>query len=231
MSVKGESSSRYKKRCGERPTPGNKFGLAAVIFLFYFGTHKNSYMKKMIVGALVGAIILFAWQFLSWGVLNLHHAQQQYTPKQDSILAYLGSQFSEDGAYMLPTLPPGTSRTEMEKQMKTMEGKPWAQVVYHKSMPGMSDMFRNMAESLVANLFVVCLLCWLLMKIPALSFATVFLGAMGTGIIVFLNSPFLLHVWYGSFDVWAHLTDAVVSWGVTGLWLGWWLRRGQKATA
>ncbi len=42
-------------------------------------------MKKTIIGAIVGGIIIFAWQFLSWGPLNLHEAQQQYTPKQDTI--------------------------------------------------------------------------------------------------------------------------------------------------
>ncbi len=34
-------------------------------------------MKKMIVGALVGGLILFVWQFLTWGALNLHEAQQK----------------------------------------------------------------------------------------------------------------------------------------------------------
>src|SRR5664279_1099109 len=98
-------------------------------------------MKKTIIGAIVGGIIIFAWQFLSWGALNLHEAQQKYTPKQDSILAYLRSQFNEDGAYMMPTFAPGMSRDEMEKQMKICEGKPWAQIVYHSSMPGMGKMF------------------------------------------------------------------------------------------
>ncbi len=185
-------------------------------------------MKKTIIGAIVGGIIFFVWQFLSWGALNLHEAQQQYTPKQDSVLAYLGTQFSTDGAYMMPTIAPGTSGDEMEKQMKAMEGKPWAQVVYHKSMPGMSKMFMNMGRSLVVDIIVVWLLCWLLVKIPAPSFGTIFLGTIGTGIIVFLNAPYTLHIWYGSFDLTAHLVDALVSWGVTGLWLGWWLRRKAK---
>ena len=185
-------------------------------------------MKKTIIGAIVGGIIIFAWQFLSWGALNLHEAQQKYTPKQDSILAYLGTQFNDDGAYMMPTFAPGTSGDEMEKEMKAMAGKPWAQVVYHKSMPGMDKMFMNMARSLLVDVFVVWLLCWLLVKIPSASFGTIFLGSIGTGIIVFLNAPYTLHIWYGSFDLMAHFVDALVSWGVTGLWLGWWLSRGKK---
>ncbi len=182
-------------------------------------------MKKMIIAALVGGIILFVWQFLTWGLLNLHEAQQKYTPKQDSILAYLGTQFIEDGAYMMPTFAPGTSRDEMENQMKVTEGKPWAQVVYHKSLPGMSKMYTNMGRSLVVDFVIVLLLCWLLTKIPSPSFGTVFLGTIGTGIIIFLNAPYTMHIWYGSFDLMAHFTDALLAWGVTGLWLGWWLRR------
>lgn len=185
-------------------------------------------MKKTIIGAIVGGIIIFAWQFLSWGLLNLHTAQQQYTPKQDSILAYLGTQFSEDGAYMLPAVAPGTSREEMEKQMKPMEGKPWAQVVYHTSMPGINKMYMNMGRSLLVNMFIVWLLCWLLVKIPLRSFGTVFLGTLGMGIIVFLNAPYTMHIWYGSFDLMAHFADALIAWGVTGLWLGWWLTHAKK---
>ncbi len=185
-------------------------------------------MKRTIIGALVGGIIIFAWQFLSWGPLNLHQAQQQYTPKQDTILAYLGTQFSEDGAYFLPTSPPGTSSEEMEKQMKATEGKPYAQVIYRRSMPGMDTMFMNMARGLVVNIFMVWLLCWLLVKIPVRSFTTVFLGSIGTGLIVFLNAPYTMHIWYGSFDLMAHFIDVLGEWGITGLWLGWWLTREKK---
>lgn len=185
-------------------------------------------MKKTIIGAIVGGIILFIWQFLTWGALNLHEAQQKYTPKQDSILAYLNTQFSEDGAYMMPTFAPGTSSDEMKKQMKASEGKPWAQVVYHKSMPGMSKMFMNMGRGLVVNIVIMWLLCWLLVKIPAPSFGTVFIGTLGTGLIVFLHAPYTMHIWYGSFDLMAHFVDALLSWGVAGIWLGWWLTRQQK---
>ncbi len=183
-------------------------------------------MKKTIIGAIVGGIIIFIWQFLTWGMLNLHEAQQKYTPKQDSVLAYLNSQFSEDGAYFMPTSPPGTSRGEMEKQMKASEGKPWVQVFYHKSMDGMNKMYMNMARGLLVDIVIVWLLCWLLMKIPTPSFGTVFMGTLGTGLIVFLHGPYTMHIWYGSFDLMIHLLDALVAWGVTGLWLGWWLRRG-----
>ncbi len=61
-------------------------------------------MKKTIVGALVGGIIIFFVQFLSWTVLNLHYKSQEYTPKQDSILAFLATQHLKSGAYFMPSL-------------------------------------------------------------------------------------------------------------------------------
>jgi hypothetical protein len=182
-------------------------------------------MKKNIIGAIVAGIILFICQFLSWTVLNLHKAQQTYTPKQDSILTYLGTQLSEDGAYFMPGFKPGTPRDEMEKQMPSMEGKPWAQVVYHKSLEGMNKMFRNMGRGLLVNIVIFWLFCWLLAKIPTASFGTIFMGSLGTGIIVFLNAPYTQHIWFGSFDLMAHFTDALCGWGLAGIWLGWWLPR------
>ena len=185
-------------------------------------------MKKNIIGAVVGGILVFIIQFLSWGPLNLHGAAQRYTPKGDSILSYLGTQLSEDGSYFMPGYKPGTSRDEMEKQMKEMTGKPWAQVVYHKSMMGMDKMYMNMGRSLLVDIVIIWLLCWLLGKIPTPSFGTVFMGSIGTGIIVFLNAPYTMHIWYGSFDLMAHFTDALLEWGIAGLWLGWWLTRNKK---
>ena len=73
-------------------------------------------MKKTLIGSLVGAVILFLWQFVSWTAAELHRPAQAYTPKQDSILQYLSTQFTEDGTYFLPTYPDGAS---MEEQQKT----------------------------------------------------------------------------------------------------------------
>jgi predicted cobalt transporter CbtA len=48
-------------------------------------------MKKLIIGGLVGGILLFLWQTLSWTVLNLHAKEYQQAPAQDSVLNFLNS--------------------------------------------------------------------------------------------------------------------------------------------
>jgi hypothetical protein len=180
-------------------------------------------MKKLIVGALVGGLIIFICQTLSWAILNLHHASQEYTPKQDSIMAYLNTQFSEDGSYLMPNYPKNTSREEMEKTMDSRKGKPWAQIQYHKSLD--TNMGANILKGLIVDIIMVAFMCWILMKISPSSFGTVFLACLFTGIIVFLNSPYTIHIWYIKADIWVHLHDALVDWALCGIWLGWWLNR------
>ena len=180
-------------------------------------------MKKLIIGALVGGLIIFICQTLSWAMLNLHHASQEYTPKQDSIMAYLNTQFSEDGSYLLPNSPSHTSQEEMMKRMEPYKGKPWMQIEYHKSLD--TNMVANILKGFVVDIIMVALMCWILMKLSPSTFSTIFLACILTGIIVFLNSPYTVHIWYPKADIWVHLHDALVSWALCGIWLGWWLNR------
>jgi len=178
-------------------------------------------MKKLVVGALVGGLLIFIWQTLSWTVLNLHEANQQYTPKQDTILQFLGNQFSGDGSYLLPKSPKGTSTEEMQKQMESNKGKPWVEIQYHQAYN--ANMGANIARGLVVDIILVAFLCWILLKINPASFSTIFTACIFTGIIVFTNSPYTVHIWYPKADIMAHLADAILSWGLCGLWLGWWI--------
>jgi len=50
-------------------------------------------------------------------------------------------------------------------------------------------------------------LCWILMKMP-LKFGTIFTACLFTGVIVFINSPYTLHIWYPKADIMIHLADA-----------------------
>jgi len=176
-------------------------------------------MKKVIIGAIVGGIIIFAWQTVSWMVLYLHIKAHQYTDKQDEILNTLGSQLPGEGQYFLPTLPQNSSMEQREALMKSSEGKPWAQVSYHKSME--INMTTNIIRGLLANIVLVGLFCWILSKISAPTFGTVFIASLFTGLIVFINGIYTSHIWYETFDLMAHLTDYLVGWGLCGLFLGW----------
>lgn len=181
-------------------------------------------MKKSLIGAIVGGIIIFIWQFLSFGMINFHKSAQDYTEKQDAIMSFLNSQGLKDGGYVLPNYPENFSRTEIENAMKSAEGKPWAIVQYHSKME--NDMMMNMIRGFLVNVVIVFLFIWLLQKMNMASAGTIITAALAVGLITFFNQPYTGHIWYKSFDIWAYFMDAIVSWGLTGLWLSWWMRRG-----
>ena len=180
-------------------------------------------MKKIFVGSFVGGIIIFIAQFLSWVMLDLHRPAQQYTPKQSEILSYLSTQLDSSGGYLLPTTPQGASSDEQSKVMEDAMGKPWAQIYYHKSMD--ANMVVNMVKSLITDIIMVMLFCWIISGYAANSFGKTFLAAIFTSLIVYLQSAYTEHIWYEKFDMGAHLIDYLVSWALVGIWLRWLLNR------
>lgn len=166
--------------------------------------------------------MIFIWQFLSWAMLNLHKSNQKYTPQQDTILQFLGTQLKEEGTYFLPTVAPGTSQEDAQKQMEASAGKPWAQVSYHASMS--TDMGMNMLRGFLSDVLAVFILIWLLMKIPELTMSTSILASVGIGLIGYLTTEYSNHIWFQTNSL-PDLMDAVFAWVLCGTWLGYWLNR------
>ena len=178
--------------------------------------------SKMLIGAVVGGLIVFIWQFLSWALINFHKGEQKYTPNQDTILQVLSTQLGEEGTYFLPNTPPGTSSEDQQKAMESQMGKPWAQISYHKSMS--TDMGMNMFRGYLTDVVAVLLLIWLLMKIPTLNMQTDVLSCIVVGVIGYLTTEYTNSIWFEK-NTLPDLLDAVVSWTLCGAWLGFWLRR------
>jgi uncharacterized membrane protein YeaQ/YmgE (transglycosylase-associated protein family) len=179
-------------------------------------------MRKTIIAALVGGLIVFIWQTLSWTVLPIHKSETKYTEKQEVILDALSNNLVEEGTYFLPIAAPDATKEQMENQREAAMGNPWAIVSYHKSFDAAMGM--NMVRGLLTNMIAVFLLAWLLMKIPDLNMSTAILGAIFVGIIGYLTGSYLNSVWFETNSL-PDLIDAVVQWGLCGVWLGFFLTR------
>lgn len=183
-------------------------------------------MKKTIIAAIVGGIIIFLWQFLSWAALNLHKAANNYTPNNAALMSAIEANLPKEGGYMLPGLPDNATREDHEKLMKEANGKPWATVQYHKSMEsGVDVMMKNMARGLVVDIIMVWLFCWILGRMTPLTFGNIFIASICMGFITFFNTAYTGSIWYKLFDIMAYFTDSMVSWAVCGIWLGWYLQK------
>jgi lipopolysaccharide export LptBFGC system permease protein LptF len=182
-------------------------------------------MKKFIIGSLVGAVLLFAWQSLSWTVFHFHEKAYQYTSSQDTLLSQIGNNLKEEGQYIVPTLPAGSDYKSMQEFDKNMQGKPWAVVAYHKAYK--SDMVMQVARGFLVCLFCVMMCCVIIGRLGSKRFGSIFATTLYLGIICFLFVWYNGHIWmYTGWEVLKpELLDDLVGWGLTGLWLGWWYSR------
>lgn len=180
-------------------------------------------MKKVWIGTIVGAILIFLWQFLSWSMLPVHQDEFRYTANQDAIIEALSQNLTEDGQYMIPNVPPGTPQDQHQEAMKAFEGKPWAHINYHQTWDS-STMGMNMARGFAADLVAVWLLVWLLMRLEVRTFLPILLASLTVGVIGFLTVPYLNSIWFETSSM-GYIIDTLAQWGLVGAWLGWWLPR------
>ncbi len=180
-------------------------------------------MQKLIIGTVVGAIILFCWQWISWGAVNLHGSQLQYTPNQDEVIECL-SQHLKEGQYFVPTIPSGATAEDHSALVDEKLGTPWAQINYHEKLE--MNMLSNMLRGFLTNLVVAFLLCWVLMHFADLTMKDAVLGSLAVGVIGYLTGAYLNSTWFGTNSM-PDLIDAIVQFGLVGLWLGLWLRRSS----
>ncbi len=177
-------------------------------------------MQKKLIASLVAGLILFIWQFLSWGLLDLHGSQMEYTPQQDAILEALATADLEEGDYFIPRAPRGASSEEQQAEMEKRMGQPWALISYRSSM--VNNMGMNMFRGYVLDFFAALLLVWVLLQFAELDLKKAVMASIAVGLIGYLTISYLNSVWFENGTL-PDLIDAFVGWGIVGAWLGWYL--------
>jgi hypothetical protein len=181
-------------------------------------------MKKLIIGALVGSLIVFGWQTISWTIMKSHDQEYKQAPNQDAVISSLSSQLTAEGQYMIPRANVNASTEEMEEFGKRMldEKKPWAVVTYHPAYN--ANMMMNIIRGFLSILIGLFMVCWVLIKQNS-TFGTTFMSALFIGLAGYLFIPYSGHIWFQTPGAMTNLVDVIVAWGVCGIWLGWWLNR------
>jgi hypothetical protein len=191
-------------------------------------------MKKILIASLVGGLIIFAWQAISWMVMPIHLHTFQYAPAQDTILDVLKNSGLEDGAYFMPTIDNRNASSfdpeyhkKGEAMMKERIGKPMAVVFYKPAMEEMGGgpFIYGLLYDLIAVL-CACLLLSLAYQSNA-SFLMRWWMVMLFAVIYVMQGPMAMHNWM--MEPWHYtkgfIYDAFIGWGLTGLWLAGYLKR------
>jgi len=174
-------------------------------------------MKKSILFSLIGAVVLFAWQFLSFAMPNFHKAGMSYAPGQDTILEAIKSTGLKEGVYMLGQPDPNLPKEEYNKVMDSYMGKPWAMLNYQ--VANEDRMVMNMIRGFIMCLLMSALLFWILRQQKDPTLMKRLLVSLSIGLIGFFFFPYTHFIWYREADIWAYLLDGTIPWLLLG-WIG-----------
>ncbi len=169
---------------------------------------------KTFYRALLGGLILFFYQFISFAGANFHGNAQAYTEKQDTIMAFLNSLNLENKQYILPRPAENATAEDQQKYAQESQGKPWAMVNYHGSRN--TGMLMPMLRGLLVDILAIFLLFGLLDKVADVNTTQSILYACTVGLFTFLVVPYTNYIWYQTPDIWAHLLDALVPYTLIG---------------
>ena len=179
-------------------------------------------MKKILIGSIVGALIMFIWSFLAWMILPIHANTYKYTDKQEAILKALADNNLETGIYGMPSAP---TKEEQMKIMENNKGKPGAALFYTKEDPGMGG--SQYIFGILFNFILVFAACMLLAANMGGTFFSRWWMVMMVAVVVIFQTYMMQWNWMG--NGWGYTKDFVLDtalgWAINGLWLSWWFGR------
>ncbi len=171
-------------------------------------------MKKHLLFSLIGAVIIFIWQFISFAMPNFHNPTHGYTPAQDEILQKFQELGLKEGMYVLGMPDPSSTRSEMEATMKNYEGKPWAVINY--KMNNSMEMTMPMIRGFLVCFVISFLLFWVFLQQNEASLKNRLFISIAVGLIGFFFVPYTRFIWYKEPDIWAYFADGIVPWLILG---------------
>ena len=136
-------------------------------------------MKKILLGGLVGAVVLFTWSFVSHMLLPLGHIGIQQVPNEDPILDAMRANIQQPGLYFLPGLARSQYNDEAaRKGWAEKAGRGFAIVIYQLSGEEMTP--GQLATEFASNLLLALLAAVLLSHIGGSFLSrTLAVGMMG----------------------------------------------------
>ncbi len=171
-------------------------------------------MKRKLLFSLIGAIVIFAWQFISYAMPNFHKSASAYTPAQDSLFKAFEKQGLKEGMYMLGQPDPSLSQAEQQAAMDKLDGKPWGVLNYHET--NTMSMGINMITGILVCFVISFLLFWLFLQQKDPTLTNRMLLALAVGLIGFFFVPYTNFIWYKAPDIFAHFADAIFPWLILG---------------
>lgn len=185
-------------------------------------------MGKIILGAVLAAVAVFAWEALSWTVIGWHENGFRAFRDESAVAEVIKANVtSGQGIYMLPAIDeaPKVATAEEKKaflkaQTEAMENGPY---VYAIIRPGKGEI--SMGTNMVLS-FLRCLVCALLigalLSQTALFYPARIAFVAAAGLFAGLTADMPMWIWFEQpgRDTVVNIADHLIAWIIGGAVLG-----------
>ncbi|MEZ5386567.1 MAG: hypothetical protein R3F13_13725 [Prosthecobacter sp.] len=185
-------------------------------------------MIKLVIGAILTAVAVFAWEALSWTVLGWHENGYREFRDETAVSEVIKANVtSGKGIYMLPSMVEASTlataaekKAHEEKQMKAMEDGPY---MYAIIRPGKGEisMGTNMTLSFIRTLLCSFLIAALLSQ-AALFYPARIAFVAAAGLFAGLTADMPMWIWFEQpgRDTVVNIADHLFAWIIGGAVLG-----------
>lgn len=180
------------------------------------------------IAALLGAIVLFVWQFVSHTLLPVGEMGFRAPQNENVVLQAVSAGLPGPGIYALPYIDPARMNDDavMNAWVEKEKANPLAFVVVAAPDPAAGGMGRQLGTQFASNLLAALLATWLLAA-TAWGFGARVAGATAIGVFGWLANIVPQWNWYRfpADFAFGNLIDEGVGWLLAGVAIAWWLGR------
>lgn len=175
-------------------------------------------MKRLVLAALLGGLVVFIWGALSHMVLPLGSAGFSALPNEEAVLTTLRTSVTEPGLYFFPWMDPSDKSQASQDAWTARYRTGPAGLLVYKPVGGEPMEPRQLIWELVTDILSALIAAIILSRTVAPYFQrVVFVGALG--LFGWLSLSLSYWIWYGfpASYICAEGIDQVVGWLIGGL--------------
>jgi hypothetical protein len=184
---------------------------------------------RIAVAALIGAIVVFVWQFIAHMVLPIGMMGFRLPQNEDAVLQAVSTGLTTPGIYMLPSLDPAKMKDEAVVKAWSDKANKNPFVFAVVSAPATGDpmsMGPQLTTQFITNL-IAALLASFVLAATTWTFGLRVFGSLAFGLFGWLANVVPQMTWYrfpSDFIV-GGLLEQGIGWLLAGIGIAWWLGR------
>ena len=187
---------------------------------------------RIAVAALLGAIVVFVWQFIAHMVLPIGMMGFHQPQNEDVVLQAVTTGLPTSGIYLLPSMDPAKWNDDaaMKAYGEKASKNPSVFAVVNPPPENPMTMTPQLIKQFITN-FIGALLAAFVLGAAAFTFGARVIGALAFGIFGWLMNTVPLWNWYRfptDFMVGGFLEQGI-GWLLGGFAIAWWLGRSAPA--